>query len=146
MKKNQKAAAFLTLGVMALMFYGCGAKKIETTDVPKEPETNETAQAAPVAQPAPAAEQQKYVVQKGDTLWAIARQSGIYSDSFEWPLIFKTDRDEIKDPDQIEIGQVLLIQKGQTDDQVKHAIQLASDTPKFVSHAEPRAPLPVNYF
>jgi LysM repeat protein len=142
MKKFKKVAVLVSLA--SLLACGCAAKKIDTTDVPKSPETID---AAVVVVPTPVPEAvQKYVVQKGDTLWAISRQAGIYSDSFEWPLIFKTDRDQIQDPDLITPGQVLLIQKGQTNDQVQHAIKLASDTPVFVSHVEARSPLPEDYF
>ncbi len=148
MKKGTKAGvflsfgAFLTLGMMAFLFSGCGEKKVENTEVPKAPETNEAAKVETAA-PAPV---EKYVVKEGDTLWAISNQSGNYSDSFEWPLIFKTNRDEIVDPDQITPGQVLVIQRGQTAEQTEHTRQLASDTPAFVSHEEPRTTLPVNYF
>jgi hypothetical protein len=142
MKKDAKAATILSLGIMALLFSGCGTKKVENTEVPKEPDTNETAKAE-VVQPAPV---EKYVVQKGDTLWAISDQTGNYSDSFQWPLIFKTNRDEIADPDQITPGEVLIIQRGQTAEQTEHTRQLASDTPAFVSHEEPRTTLPINYF
>jgi LysM repeat protein len=142
MKKDAKAATILSLGIMALLFSGCGTKKVENTEVPKEPETNETAKTETV-QPGP---MEKYVVQKGDTLWAISEQRGNYSDSFQWPLIFKTNRDEIADPDQITPGQVLVIQRGQTAEQTEHTRQLASDTPAFVSHEAPRTTLPVNYF
>ena len=127
---------FLSLAVMALGVYGCGAQKAVTTEVPRTPEKNETAKAP----------MERYVVKKGDTLWAISHQAGIYSDSFAWPLIFKTDRDQIQDPDEINVGQVLMIQKGQTSEQVQHAITLASDTPVFVSHVEARSPLPLDYF
>src|SRR5579859_3616061 len=102
MKKEIKAAAFLSLGMTILIGYGCGAKKVETTEVPKEPQEVKVE----ATQPEP---MQKYVVKAGDTLWAISNQSGIYSDSFEWPLIFKADRDQIQDPDKISPGQVLLI-------------------------------------
>jgi hypothetical protein len=145
MKKFNKAV--LGAGMVALLACGCAAKKIDTTDVPKSPEDTQVAVVAtPTPQPAAVPVEQKYVVKKGDTLWAIAYQHGIYGNSFEWPLIFKADRDQIQDPDEIEPGQVLLIQQGQTADQVKRAIQLASETPKFVPHAAPRSPLPVNYF
>jgi LysM repeat protein len=138
MKKNTNAAVFLSLGVVALLASGCGAKKVENTEVPKAPEAKVEA-----VQPAP---EQKYIVKKGDTLWDISHQVGIYSDSFQWPLIFKADRDQIQDPDQITPGQVLIIQQGPSDEQIAHARQLASDTPAFVSHEEPRTTLPVNYF
>jgi LysM repeat protein len=140
MKKIKQTAVFLS--VAALLACGCATKKVDTTEVPKSPENNQVV-VAPTPMPSVT---QKYVVKKGDTLWAISQQSGIYSDSFEWPLIFKADRDQIQDPDEIEVGQVLLIQQGQTPDQVKHARQLASETPKFVPHANPRKPLPVEYF
>jgi LysM repeat protein len=145
MKNNRKVAIFLSLGLLALGFGGCAEKKVVTTEVPSTPENNEVAAPTPQpqAQPAP---MQKYVVKQGDTLWGISHQAGIYSDSFEWPLIFKTDRDQIQDPDQINVGQVLLIQKGQTDEQVQRAIKLASDTPVFVPHVEARSPLPIDYF
>jgi len=130
----------LTLGMTALAVYGCGEKKVVTTEVPSSPENQ---QPTAVDTPVP---METYVVKKGDTLWAISRQEGIYSDSFEWPLIFKTNRDQIQDPDLINIGQTLSIEKGQTTEQVQQAIKLASDTPKFTPHAKPRSPLPVDYF
>jgi nucleoid-associated protein YgaU len=136
--------AVVGAAMAALLACGCAAKKVDTTDVPKSPEDTQVAVVA-TATPQPEAEQ-KYVVKKGDTLWAIAYQHGIYANSFEWPLIFKTNRDQIQDPDEIEPGQVLLIQQGQTADQIQRAIQLASDTPKFVPHAAARKPLPINYF
>lgn len=142
MKKSGIAMAFLSSGVTAFLVFGCGAKKIQNTEVPKQPETNEVV----IVQQAQPTELQKYVVQPGDTLWAIAHQSGIYSDRGQWPLIFKTNRDEIKDPDEISPGEVLLIQRGQTDRQIDHAKQLAADTPIFAPHAEPRQPLPLDYF
>src|SRR5208282_5962886 len=99
-----------------------------------------------VDSPQPVPVTQKYTVKTGDTLWAISNQEGIYSDSYQWPEIFKTDRDQIQDPDQITPGQVLTITQGLSDQQVAQARKLASETPKFVSHADPRTPLPIDYF
>ncbi len=141
MKKYEKTAVVFSLGLMVMMACGCAAKKMDVTDVPQAPVTE---QAAPTVVAAAPAEQ--YVVQSGDTLWAISDHEGIYADSTQWPLIFKTNRDEIQDPDQITPGQVLVIQKGQSADQIVHAKQLANDTPAFVKHVEPRNPLPINYF
>jgi Tfp pilus assembly protein FimV len=140
MKKYGKAVMVLGLGATALWACGCGTKKMATTEVPKEP--NETAQ----VEKAEPAGLEKYTVKEGDTLWAISDQSRNYSDSFQWPLIFKTNRDQIQDPDQISPGQVLMIQRGHSADQTKRARQLASDTPKFIHHDEPRTTLPVDYF
>jgi nucleoid-associated protein YgaU len=98
----------------------------------------------PTVQPTPVV--QKYTVKSGDTLWAISNQVGIYSDSFQWPEIFKTDRDQIQDPDEITPGQVLTITQGLSEQQVTQVRKLASETPAFVSHVEPRSPLPIDYF
>jgi len=140
MKSLMKVAAFVSLA--GLFTWGCAAKKVDTTDVPKAPENTE---AAVVPTPTETVTQ-KYEVKKGDCLWAISGKAEIYGDSFQWPLIFKANRDQIVDPDEIEPGQDFSIPKGQTSDEIQHARQLASDTPKFVSHAKPRSPLPIDYF
>jgi LysM repeat protein len=146
MKKSEKAAGFLSLAMTVLLAGGCAAKKMDVTEVPQQPAANETAQ-APEPTPVPTEDPgEKYTVKNGDTLWAISNQMGIYSDSTEWPLIFKTNRDQIQDPDEINPGQVLMINKSETTDQINHAKQLANDTPAFKPHAEPRNPLPVDYF
>ncbi len=142
MKKREKAFLLLSLGAAALLVCGCGSKKVETTEVPKEP----VAQEGTKAEAPPSNSLEKYVVKDGDTLWAISNQTRNYSDSFQWPLIFKTNRDQIQDPDQITPGQVLVIQRGQSAEQTSHTRQLASDTPGFKAHVGPRETLPVNYF
>jgi nucleoid-associated protein YgaU len=50
-----------------------------------------------------------YVVKKGDTLPSIAARHEIYNDSFMWPLIYKANRDQIKDPKELYVGQDLKI-------------------------------------
>ena len=48
-----------------------------------------------------------YTVQKGDTLSKISKQ--FYGDADEYMQIFYANRDKLKDPDRIQIGQVLNI-------------------------------------
>jgi hypothetical protein len=50
-----------------------------------------------------------YVVKKGDNLPNIAARHDIYNDSFMWPLIYKANRDQIKDPKELYGGQELKI-------------------------------------
>ncbi len=50
-----------------------------------------------------------YLVKKGDTLPGIAGRNEIYNDSFMWPLIYKANRDQIKDPKVLYAGQELKI-------------------------------------
>jgi nucleoid-associated protein YgaU len=55
--------------------------------------------------PQPAA----YTVRRGETLPQIAARSEIYNDSTLWPLIYRANRDQIRDPKQLWPGQVLRI-------------------------------------
>ena len=145
MENNAKAAMFLTLTMMSLGDYGCGTSKVVTTEVPSTAENNEMAVATSQAQPQ-SGPIEKYVVQKGDTLWAISGKTEIYADSFQWPLIFKTNRDLIQDPDLIYPDQKLSVDKSVSQIETKKAEKLADETPKYVPHEKVRKTLPVDYF
>ena len=56
---------------------------------------------------APAAGGKTYTVKSGDTLSKIAKES--YGDGNEYMRIFYANQDKLKDPDKIQIGQVLNI-------------------------------------
>ena len=43
----------------------------------------------------------EYEVQPGETLWSIAAQDEIFGDPYLWPLLYKFNRDQIKDPSRI---------------------------------------------
>ncbi|HEX5070610.1 MAG TPA: LysM peptidoglycan-binding domain-containing protein [Vicinamibacterales bacterium] len=58
----------------------------------------------PAASGAPA---RTYTVKAGDTLSKISRQ--FYGDADEYMQIFYANRDKLKDPDKIQVGQVLTI-------------------------------------
>jgi type IV secretory pathway VirB10-like protein len=101
----------------------------------------------PVAEEKPAANPlQKYIVVKGDTLWGISGMDIIYKDNFQWPLLFKENRDQIKDPDLIYPKQEFLIRHDFSLGDINKARKDASDTPKYVPHTQPRETLPVDYF
>jgi hypothetical protein len=42
-----------------------------------------------------------YTVQRGDHLWGIARKAEHYGNGFAWPVIYRANRDQIKNPDLI---------------------------------------------
>jgi nucleoid-associated protein YgaU len=42
-----------------------------------------------------------HIVIKGETLWWIAEYNQIYDEPFQWPVIYKANRSQIKDPDLI---------------------------------------------
>lgn len=50
-----------------------------------------------------------YKVVKGDHLWGIARKKEHYGNGFAWPVIYKANRDKIKNPDLIYPDQVFSI-------------------------------------
>jgi LysM repeat protein len=126
------AIALLAAGTLVS---GCSSKKIQS-EVPK---------AAPAAQVKMAASGH-YTVANHDTLWGIAGKFDIYSDNFQWPLIFKSNRDVIKDPDLIYPQQEFSIDKNASSEEMSHAKDLAMKTPKFVPHSKPRQALPLDYF
>ena len=70
-------------------------------------ETAEETGGTPAEPEEPAAGARIYVVQPGDCLWTIARKA--YGNGQKWEKIFEANRDEIRDPAMIQIGQVLTL-------------------------------------
>ncbi len=70
----------------------------------------------------------QYDVVGGDSLWSISAKSEIYSDPYQWPLIYKANRDKIKDADLIYPGQRLSVNRNPT----------ASETEMAINHAKTR--------
>lgn len=66
-----------------------------------------------------------YTVSKGDSLWSISGESAIYADPYKWPLIYKANRDQIKDADLIFPGQSLDIDRGASSADINAAISHA---------------------
>ncbi|MCK5242704.1 LysM peptidoglycan-binding domain-containing protein [bacterium] len=110
-----------------------------------QPELTPVMEAAPEPEPEPEQEMQRYTVMQGDTLWDISGNADIYGDNFQWPLVFKANRDQIEDPDIIEIGQDLAISREFTQEEVEMAIENAKRTPRYVPHTTPRRTLPIEY-
>ncbi len=50
-----------------------------------------------------------YTVVKGDHLWGIAKKKEHYDNPFAWPVIYKSNRDQIKNPDLIYPKQIFKI-------------------------------------
>ncbi|MFA7061389.1 MAG: LysM peptidoglycan-binding domain-containing protein [Pedobacter sp.] len=50
-----------------------------------------------------------YTVRRGETLPQIAARTEIYNDSSLWPIIYRANRDQIRNPKQLWPGQVLKI-------------------------------------
>ena len=52
-----------------------------------------------------------YVVVTGDCLWCISGKSEIYGDPYQWPLLYRANKDQIKDADLIYPGQELSVDR-----------------------------------
>ena len=69
-----------------------------------------------------------YQVVSGDNLWNISAKAEVYSNPYQWPLIYKANKNQIKDADLIYPGQNLSIDKSAS----------ASDIDAAVNHAKTR--------
>jgi hypothetical protein len=134
---------FLLAGVMAgWTLAGCGQKRIDNTEVPRQVGAPEAA----VAHKTDLSPSGHYLVESRDCLWSIAKKPKVYGDPFEWPALFKTNRDQIKDPDLIYPRQDLRVEMGLSAGEKDHVRQLAMGTPKYTPHSKPREALPLDYF
>jgi len=64
----------------------------------------------------------QYEVVSGDNLWDISAKGDIYANPYQWPLIYKANRNKIKDADLIYSGQVLDINRDASSADVDAAI------------------------
>lgn len=69
-----------------------------------------------------------YTVERGDSLWRISGKDSVYGNPYQWPLIYKANRDQIRDADLIFPGQNLSIERGMS----------AADIDAAVMHAKTR--------
>lgn len=121
MKKIHPALAAVLAATFAA---GCASTPKEEA----KPETQAAAEVkpAPAPAPAPAAKSNDtYNVVRGDHLWGISGKSTIYGNPYAWPLIFKANRDKIRDADLIEPGQVLAVERNASSGDVDAAVQHA---------------------
>jgi hypothetical protein len=62
-----------------------------------------------------------YTVRRGETLPQIAARSEIYNDASLWPIIYRANRDQIRDPKQLWPGQSLKIPRNFSRDEANEA-------------------------
>ena len=66
-----------------------------------------------------------HTVEKGECLWTISESADIYDDPFQWPLIYKANRGQIKDPDLIYANQELDIPRDSSQSEINDAVHEA---------------------
>mgnify|MGYP000165012064 FL=1 len=145
MNTGKAIRTLMILAAMGLFATGCVTAKqasqaaSEGTQATPAPATTTTATATTTAAvtPAPATTTTTaavtpapkgivgYVVQKGDHLWGISAKPAVYGDPYQWPLLYKRNRDEIYDPDLIYPGQVLQIERDLSQTQINIAVNHA---------------------
>ena len=110
MKSQSAVKLMLTLGVASLL-WGCPPKP---TDVQPDDTTTQPTSEPVVEKPVEVQKPQNdsYLVVRGDSLWKIAGKPDIYGNPYQWPLIYKANRDKINDADLIYPGQNLTIERG----------------------------------
>lgn len=79
----------------------------------------------------PKAELTSYTVTEGENLFAIASRRKVYGDALLWPLIYKANRDQIKDPQQIYPGQRLTIPREVSEEEMEQARNTARESTIF---------------
>ena len=145
MNTGKAIRTLMILAAMGLFATGCVTAKqasqaaSEGTQATPAPATTTTATATTTAAvtPAPATTTTtaavtpapkgivRYWVQKGDHLWGISAKPAVYGDPYQWPLLYKRNRDEIYDPDLIYPGQVLHIERDLSQTQINIAVNHA---------------------
>jgi nucleoid-associated protein YgaU len=70
----------------------------------------------------------QYQVVRGDSLWSISGQRQVYNNPYQWPLIYKANRDKIKDADLIYPGQTFSVDRNPS----------AGDAAAAIDHAKNR--------
>lgn len=65
----------------------------------------------------------RYTVRRGETLPQIAGRSEIYNDVTLWPIIYRANRDQIRDPKRLWPGQVLIVPRHYSRDEEHEARQ-----------------------
>ena len=74
----------------------------------------------------------QYIVGQGENLYSIANKRKIYNDGLLWPLIYKANRDQIKDPEQIFPGQHLSITHQHSEQEKDTARETARNSGIFI--------------
>ena len=136
--KSYIAMVVLALGIQ----WGCaGHKDVISRIEGEQPIASETPnpELTPTEGQIPTTEH--YTVIPKDSLWKIA--GNVYQDAFQWPAIFKANRDQIQDPDLIYPKQIFVIDRGQNPAKMR---ALSLKTPRYHRHFKPRKTLPVDYF
>ncbi len=66
-----------------------------------------------------------HTVKRGECLWVISDKKSVYDNPFQWPLIYKANRSQIRDPDLIFPRQKFKVPQDFSNGEKQDAVQLA---------------------
>lgn len=75
----------------------------------------------------------RYTVKEGDLLSTISQRPDVYGDPLLWPLLYQANRDQIKDPRTIYVGQILYIPRNTSESEREEA-RIRAKKIDFFSH------------
>jgi hypothetical protein len=97
-------------------------RTIETDCLTAQESSTEARLLAASRQPA---QPDRYRVQRGDTLWSISGQPTIYHNALMWPILYRANRQQLRDPDLIYPQQLLAVPRQLSQEEITTAIQRA---------------------
>jgi len=101
------------------------AQRAEEERMAAEAETQRRAEEERMAAEAAAKASDFHTVIKGESLWKISESSNVYADPFQWPVIYKANRDQIKDPDLIYPDQKFELPRNSSQEDIDAAVHEA---------------------
>jgi nucleoid-associated protein YgaU len=112
------------------------AEKLAAEREQREAEQKSHKLAPAVVKPAPVVKVpvqklSSYQVTTEESLWQIAARDAVYADGSLWPLLYKANRDQIKDPRKVYPGQTLDIPRTSIQKELDEARQEAIDSGIF---------------
>ena len=121
---RKNALKIMSLFALVGLLTGCPGPE-KPTEEPTAPTVAPAAEQPVVEQAPMAPANDTYLVVRGDSLWKISGKPDIYNNPYHWPLIYKANRDKIKDADLIQPGQELTIERGASSADVDAAVEHA---------------------
>jgi LysM repeat protein len=103
------------------------------------------AETTEAATPAKKSSKHTIKIEKGQTLWSIAKSDAAYGKSCNWPLIFKANKGKVQDPDLIYPGQVLIIPRGVPVTEKDSACEAATKYGPYEPHSTPRQDVKLDF-
>lgn len=104
---------------------GCATTEEAAEEAPADQTETQTAQTEETSAAETNQGSDSYQVNRGDNLWDISGKDDIYANPYQWPLIYKANRSQIKDADLIYPGQTFDIDRNASSSDVDAAIQHA---------------------